>query len=415
MTFLLEKGLDPEALDLQALLEAFIHEMDLGLCGEGTLPMIPSGLTLSETQPKNKTIPAFDVGGTNTRSARVCFDEQGRATFQNLLRGAMPGTKGTVDAKTFYHSLCETLSPNVKAGERIGFCFSYPITEKGELLFWTKKIQAPEIVGRNVATDLVNALAAAGQPGCSTQILNDTVASLLAVYTHPEAESAAGHVGFILGTGTNTAYAELTDRITKRHGLPTGKLMPVNCESGNFNAFPKSEFDLRYDAESGTGKSQWERCISGVHLGSLGSILLRSAAEEGLLPTLKETLLNHSFSHVALNAFCSGDDTNLFACTTAEATLIRALLVPLYERAASFAAVNIAAAAIRSARARQKATGKILINADGSTFWKTNAIPFSQRVTEQVQNLLATYGYTCEIFQMEESPLLGAALSTLSE
>ncbi len=135
MTFLLEKGLNPEALDLQALLEAFIHEMALGLCGEGTLPMIPSGLTLSETQPKNKTIPAFDVGGTNTRSARVCFDEQGRATFQNLLRGAMPGTKGTVDAKTFYHSLCETLSPNVKAGERIGFCFSYPITEKGELLF----------------------------------------------------------------------------------------------------------------------------------------------------------------------------------------------------------------------------------------------------------------------------------------
>lgn len=416
MTFLNAKGLNPDTLDNAALLEAFIHEMEKGLRDEGDLPMIPSGLLLGQGRPTNTTIPAFDVGGTNVRAARVTFDAEGRATFDNLRRGLMPGAQGEVDAATFYGQLCDVLAPNLRAGERLGFCFSYPISESGELLFWTKKIQAPAIVGRNVSTDLVAALGARGLEGCSAQILNDTVAALLAAYLHPQAMTAAGHVGFILGTGTNTAYAEATTAIPKRANLPAGKLMPINCESGNFNQFPKSEFDLRYDAESGTGKSQWERCISGVHLGSLGTILLRTAAEEGLLSdSLKDVLLNRAFSHVELNAFCTGEAPALLPCSATEAETVKALLTPLYERAARFAAINIAAAGIRSARARQQTSGTILVNADGSTLWKTSAIPFADRVRETVATLLHPYGYTCELFRVDEAPLLGAALAAACE
>ncbi len=411
MTFLTANGLNPETLDCHALLETFICEMNRGLRGEGALPMLPSGILLGKSHPRNVTIPAFDVGGTNTRATRVRFDNAGQATFEALHRGRMPGTEGEVDKVTFYQQLSDALAPALKANERFGFCFSYPITEAGELLFWTKKVCAPEIPGRNVVNDLVEVLAERGLPNVSARILNDTVAALLAIFARPDALDAAGHVGFILGTGTNTAYAEITDNIHKQPGLPAGKRMPINCESGNFNSFPKSTFDLQYEAESGTGRSQWERCISGVHLGSLGTIVLRRAAEEGMLPSLRDVLMNRAFTHVELNTFCAGEGESCFNCPATEAEMVRALLCPLYERAAAFAAVNIAAAAICSARANHQTSGKILVNADGSTFWKTAAIPFVARTKSHLDALLQRYGYTSEIFRVDEAPLLGAALA----
>lgn len=414
MTFLTDNGLQPEALDAAAILEAFLDEMARGLQGEGALPMLPAGFLLNECAPRNVTVPAFDVGGTNTRAARVVFDHEGKATFQDVRRGRMPGSCGEVDAPTFYAMLCDVLAPNLRDGERFGFCFSYPFAEDGSLLFWTKKIQAPAIPGRNVGKDLLDALGLHGIQGVSLQMLNDTVAALLAAYVHSGSEAAAGHVGFILGTGTNTAYAECTEQIKKGAYHTVKGLMPINCESGNFTRFPRSAFDELYEQQSGTGKSQWERCFSGVHLGSLGTIILRKAAEAGLLPSLKTLLAERTFTHVELDGYCAGKQPELFLCTEAEAETIRALLLPLYERAALFAAINIAAAGIRSARANNQTSGVIHVNADGSTFWKSAAIPFAQRVTEHLTTLLRPYHYTCKLFCVEEAPLLGAALAALN-
>ena len=120
------------------------------------------------------------MGGTNLRSARVAFDASGNVRFENLLRGGMPGAQKPVDTATFYQELCEVIAPNLRDGERFGFCFSYPVTDEGKLLFWTKKIQAPDIPGRNVGADLQNALTLRGHFDISLQILNDTVAALLA-------------------------------------------------------------------------------------------------------------------------------------------------------------------------------------------------------------------------------------------
>ena len=414
MTFLKENNFDLDALQAPELLRAFIDEMKRGLQGQGDLPMLPSGILLKEVAPQNVTVPAFDVGGTNLRSARVTFDAHGAPTFTEVQRGLMPGARGTVDQATFYNQLCDTLQPNLKPGERFGFCFSYPITEEGTLLFWTKQIQAPDIPGRNIAHDLLQTLEERHLPACSLQILNDTVAALLAAYTLPEAQTAAGLVGFILGTGTNTAYAETTAAITKRPDLPPAAIMPINCESGNFNRFPKSTFDEAYEALNGNGHSQWERCISGVHLGSLGSLILRRAAAAGLFPTCAEQLTACDFTHVELNQFCDGTRPDLIPCTEAEAATIRALLLPLYERAALFAAINIAATGICSAQARGRTEGVICVNADGSTFWKTTAIPFAERVQQHLATLLAPYHYTCHIVRIDEAPLLGAALAALN-
>ncbi len=411
MTFLKQHGLDPAAIDTDALLTKFREVMAHCLQVEGDLPMLPAGFLLKQTTPTDCELPAFDVGGTNTRSARIAFDAQGRPTVRNLVRGKMPGAQGEVDHETFYTQLCEVLSPNLQAPERVGYCFSYPVTAKGKLLFWTKGIQAPEEVGRNVAQDLADALAHRGHAGCDIQVLNDTVAALLAAYAHDASQHYAGYVGFILGTGTNTAYAEATAKISPH--LPQGAFMPINCESGNFRDFPRSDFDDRYEALNGNDRAHWERCISGVHLGPLGSIVLKTAAEEGLVSPETAAFLRDAptFNHVELNAFCCGEAPELIPCTAEEAETLRACLRAVYRRAARFAAVNIAAAALASAEARGKTSGTICVNIDGSTYWKTKAVPFSDLVCAELEALLTPRGFTYEIVRIEDAPLIGAALA----
>ena len=411
MKFLQENGFDPKVQNAEELLASFREEMTRGLAGEGSLPMIPSGFSICERVPRCCEIPVFDVGGTNIRSARIRFDENGVPEVLNLLHGYMPGSRGAVDHETFYTLLCDTLLPNVRPGERIGYCFSYPVDGAGKLLYWTKGIQATAIVGSNVVRDLEQALDARGVPGCSVCVLNDTVAALLAAYAHVEAEPRAGYVGFILGTGTNTAYAERGAKIKKIKELSPDALYPINCESGNFSRFTLSRFDERHEAHTGNGRALWERCISGVHLGPLGTEILHAAAEENLFaPGLCEALRNRAFTNVELDSFCAGKNPELLPCSASEAEEIRALICPMYERAARFASINIAATALHSAEARGVRGGTLRINADGSTFWKTACVPFIELVQEQLEALLAPRGFAAEIVHIDDAPLLGAAL-----
>ncbi len=414
MQFLQAHGLDPAGLDAESLLRTLRYSMAQGLAGQGALPMLPAPFALSEVSPRNCTIPAFDVGGTNVRSARVSFDAQGNPTLQQMRRGVMPGTQVEVDETAFYDALCSVLMPNISPGESVGYCFSYPVDSEGRLLFWTKGIQAPTIVGRDVARDLEAALTARGCANCTACVLNDTVAALLAAYAHDVATPYAGYVGFILGTGMNAAYAERSDGIPKMPGLPSGRFIPINCEAGNFTDFPRSSFDDRYEVRSGNGRAQWERCISGVHLGALGTEILHCAAEEGLFsPALREQILGRSFTTVELDAFCSGKQPELLTCSSEEADVIVACIRPMYQRAALFAAVTIVAAGLASAEARGASSGVIRVNADGSTFWKTSNIPFVDLVKAHLDALLSPRGFTYELVQIEEAPLVGAALAVL--
>lgn len=411
MGFLQDNGFDPWAIDAKALLEAFLDEMEAGLRGEGDLPMLPADLRLPDGAIRNVEVPAFDVGGTNTRSARIRFGSDGAATVGGLLCGHMPGSQGFVSHAEFYRILCDVLTPNVRPGETLGYCFSYPVDEAGRLLYWTKGIQAEDIVGTNVRDGLADALAARGLPGCEVRVLNDTVATLLAVYALAGTEDCAGAVGFILGTGSNTAYAERAERIAKRPGLAPG-FVPVNCESGNFSRFPRSTFDEAYERASGTGRGLWERSMSGVNLGALGTLILRGAAQAGLLsPGLRDAVNARDFTNIELDDYCAGRRDDVLPCNAADARSVRALLLPLYERAALFAAIDIAAAAVSSARAKGRRSGRIRVNADGSTFWKTACIPFVDRVRGHLEALLGPRGYDCEIVRVDDAPLVGAAIA----
>ena len=149
MTFLQDNGFDAHVTNAEQILEAFREEMVRGLSGTGSLPMLPAMFPLNASIPCNCEVAAFDVGGTNIRSARVRFDTQGKPEILNQLHGFMPGSRGAVSYEEFYRVLCDALLPNIRKNECLGYCFSYPVDSTGNLLFWTKGIQAASIVGRN--------------------------------------------------------------------------------------------------------------------------------------------------------------------------------------------------------------------------------------------------------------------------
>jgi hexokinase len=412
MKFLRNNGLDLQTLDTTDLLKRFLHAMRAGLTGQGPLPMLPAMAQIPKTIPTSGTIAAFDVGGTNTRAARIAFHAQTLPTVTAMRRGKMPGASEHVSKEAFYHQLCEVLQPNVHPNEALGYCFSYAFDETNHLLHWTKGIQAPDIVGTDLVKGLQTALEQYGAPNVRIAILNDTVATLLAAYAAGGQVSYAGYVGFILGTGVNVAYAERTEEILKSPTLTPGMLLPINCESGNFTDFPRTTFDDRYEQRNGNGKAQWERCISGVHLGPLCTEMLRQAADEGELSKGMTTYVReHDFNFIDLNHFAAGQKPELFPTTREEQNRIRQWILAIVERAACFAAVNITAAALASAQARGKTHGTILVNADGSTFWKTSCIPFAEKIQTETKRLLQPYGFDLYCLQIEDSPLIGAALA----
>lgn len=414
MKFLQENGIHNEALDCNALLERLRASMKAGLAGQGPLPMLPSSIQIPEAIPRTGEFPAFDVGGTNTRSARIQFFPDRAPEIHHLKRGKMPGAKEYVTPSAFYESLCEVLLPNLHSNEKLGYCFSYAFDQQHRLLHWSKGIQAPEIVGTDVVQGLKDALAARGVEKVDIAMLNDTVATLLAAYAAAGQTSYAGYVGFILGTGVNVAYAERASAIPKAPTLPQEQRFPINCETGNFTDFERSKFDERYETFSGNGKALWERCISGVHLGPLCTEVLRTAAEANLLSEkMASYVRTANFTFIELDHFAAGQTPELFQTTLEEQACIRRWITAIVERAAIFASVNIAAAALASAEAQGATEGTILINADGSTFWKTVCIPFAARIQALTQGLVRPAGFEIRTLQIEDAPLIGAALAAI--
>ncbi len=275
--FFWRHGFFEEMPPSEALLAEFDRQMSAGLCGEaGSLAMLPSHLSGSAEVPFGRPVLALDAGGTNLRAALVTFDARGGARIEEFRKGPMPGTEGReLGAEEFFDALAEFLAPLAGRADTLGFCFSYAteITPDcdGRLLRWTKQVRAAEVVGRKVGSGLAEAFRKRNGQTLRVRLLNDTVATLLAGRSAGLARRHSDHVGFILGTGTNTAYRERHERIAKLPALPAGGRMIVNVESGNFDGVPPSAPDLDLDgALPDTGSYRFEKMIAGAYLGRLG-------------------------------------------------------------------------------------------------------------------------------------------------
>ena len=411
-----------EDIDRQSLIAAFIDEMEKGLKGApSSLMMVPTYVGIDGKVPPGATAAVLDAGGTNFRGGIVSIPPA-VAEKQNR---PMPGTKGEVDEETFYAAFADEvrrLKP-LASTKKIGWCFSYPAeatrTLDAKLVRWTKNIQAPAIVGQYVGAELVKRLG-----GGEIAIVNDTVATLLAAKATEGDRTYSSYVGFILGTGTNCAYVEQNANIVKVAGLDPDGSMIVNAESGGFDKIAVSAFDRALDAKSGNpGHQIFEKLIAGAYLGGIGLEIYKAAAKEGLFSKKAAAAIGGlgALETMDLDNFCAafkkeGRDNVLDAifADADDARMARRLGVPVFERAAVLTAIHLAAFVLKSG-AGNDPSEPVAINADGSTYYKTRAIPFAETVARELDDMLVQrrnvhYAITP---QVEDSPMVGAAIAAM--
>jgi hexokinase len=165
----------------------------------------------------------------------------------------------------------------------LGFTFSFPVNQiginKGTLARWTKGFDISDAIGKDVCELLQTEIDALHLPVKVAALVNDTVGTLMArSYGSPGKTGTL--IGGIFGTGTNGAYVEKLDKITKLasiHGSEydksTGEMI-VNTEWGSFDnqmsVLPNTPYDDALDKESiNPGIQMFEKRVSGMFLGEI--------------------------------------------------------------------------------------------------------------------------------------------------
>ncbi|MDD3423251.1 MULTISPECIES: hexokinase [Sphaerochaeta] len=425
--FLSKWGIEAASIDMKSLLATFLSEMEKGLENESgsSLKMIPTYTEVVSGLAKGEPVIVLDAGGTNFRTCLVTFDEQGLAHIEDFRKVSMPGVKEEVTAQQFFSTFADEVERLIDKSDKIGFCFSYAaaITEDhdGIPLVFSKEIKAPEVIGKKVGASLLSELARRGYDVSKKKVavLNDTVATLLAGQGAPSDTDYSGYIGFILGTGTNTAYVERNSNISKL-GLFDGKSQIINIESGNFDFCP-GRLDREYfDSTKHPEQYHLEKMISGAYLGPLSTLVIQKAIAEGVLSstfakrfaqlgTVNTTVMSNYLempfnSNYALVACCEGNEDDAIA--------LWMIIDAVIARAAKLTAANLAATVIKSG-AGTDPRKPVCINADGTTFYKTE---YLKKYTEYYLHtyLQLEHKRYYRFVRIDDSPTIGAAIAGLS-
>ena len=137
-------------------------------------------------------------------------------------------------------------------------------------------------------------------------------------------------------------------------------------------------------------------------------LIQSSSATIGILQALSMTGALTFGPYVRANpldaAFADQDD----------ARIARRLGVPVFERAAVLTAIHLAAFCIKSGGGAD-ASAPIAINADGSTYYKTRAVPFDATVRRELDDMLVRRrNIHYEIVpQIDDAPMIGAAIAAM--
>ena len=409
-------------IDRQAMIATFLSEMEKGLKGEpSSLRMIPTYVGVNGKIPQGAKAAVLDAGGTNFRSAVVSIPP----TIEDKKNQPMPGAKSDVTEDEFYGAFAAELkrvAPKATV-KKYGWCFSYNCDATpdldAKLNCWTKGIRAPMIVGQYVGKELLKRLG-----GGEIAIVNDTVATLLAAKATEGDKTYSSYLGFILGTGTNTAYVEKNRNIAKLQGLDPDGSMIINAESGSFDKLSRSNFDLAMDQKTlDPGHNPLEKMIAGGYLGGVGLELYKAAAKAGLFSAKAASAIGGlgALETMDFDNFCAafrkeGRDNpldSIFADPD-DAKMARRLGIPVFERAAVLTAIHLAAFCIKSGEGAD-ASAPIAINADGSTYYKTRAIPFAETVKKELDDMLVKRRnvHYCITPQVDDAPMVGAAIAAM--
>jgi hexokinase len=298
---------------------------------------------------------------------------------------------------------------------QLGFTFSFPVNQiginKGTLLRWTKGFDIQEAVGKDVCELFQAELDKLHLPVKVAALVNDTVGTLMArSYTSPGKTGTL--IGAIFGTGTNGAYVEKLEKVTKLELIEGGAsydkstgLMVVNSEWGSFDnsmrVLPNTPYDHDLDKESvNPGIQMFEKRVSGMFLGEILRRAMLSLVKDPKIQLFKDENSSsndrHSTTTIAEDSALYkqwGIDTSFLSVVEADKSAGFKITKQALERDLSIdaassedaQAVKILVAAIgkRSARLSAVALGAIVI-ATGSlkNSSSSSSIPDSDEVSE---------------------------------
>jgi len=299
----------------------------------------------------------------------------------------------------------------------LGFTFSFPVNQvginQGMLMRWTKGFDIQDAVGKDVCALLQEEIEELNLPVKVAALVNDTVGTLMArSYTSPGKTGTL--LGAIFGTGTNGAYVEKLEKVTKLtqdkdagdYDKSTGEMI-VNTEWGSFDnslrTLPNTPYDVELDKASvNPGIQMFEKRVSGMFLGELLRLALLKMIKDPAVPLFADDNSSsndvHSTTQIHDNSpiyhkwgldtsflsTCAGDSSpglrmlrqtldkeySISAVSAEDAEAVREIAGAIGRRAARLAAVAIAGIVINTGRL-DKATGSadedvIDVGVDGS-------------------------------------------------
>jgi len=424
--FLLSIGSSPDSVDMGKVYERFYREMEEGLTKKGSsLNMIPTFCDgKADVKGGDKAI-VIDAGGTNLRTCLVTVNDEKKAEVSLFRKTAMPGIRKSVSAKEFFSVFADEVERLIDLSDNIGFCYSYAAAitpgHDGITFEFGKEIKAPEVLGMKIGESLLKELGRRGHDVSKKKVcvINDTVATLLAAKAeYPE--NVSGYIGFILGTGTNSAYLERNTNITKMDGLDEDGSQIINVESGALRISFGSADDEFFSKTTAPEVHRFEKLISGAYLGAYSELVVKKAIERGLFSkrfaesfggilTLSTTEMSH-FLEDPLNmsyplVAAVGDDED-------DSMTLNLILRSIIERAAKLTCVNISCAVMK-ADIGKNSRYPAIVNADGTTYYKT---AFLKEYTENhIHSFLEDkLGRYVKFVRIDDSPVLGAAIAGLS-
>jgi len=404
---------------LNKAVKEFIREMDEGLQQEGTeLSQIPTYVTAVPNGTEKGLYMAVDLGGTNFRVCSIQL--HGNTTF-SLTQSKVAVPQELMTAKTskeLFSFLAKQIEKFLAAhheehyaftlrrrqtGEKpeeifnLGFTFSFPVNQvginKGLLMRWTKGFDIQDAVGKDVCALLQTEIDELHLPVKVAALVNDTVGTLMArSYASPGKTGTL--LGAIFGTGTNGAYVEKLNKVTKltnakdvgEFDKSTGEMI-VNTEWGSFDnslrTLPNTPYDVELDEKSvNPGIQMFEKRVSGMFLGELLRLALVKLIKDPEIPLFQDDNSSsndiHSTTQVAPDSaifkqwgidtsflsICAGDtsaglrvirqtldkDFGISAASTEDAEAVKTIAGAIGRRAARLSAVAIGAVIINTGR-----------------------------------------------------------------
>ena len=424
--FLKRHMLAASSVDADKTLDFILSEMEKGLEEENgsSLQMIPTYVSPDDADiVPGKSVIVMDAGGTNFRTCLVTFDDNKQPVISDFQKVGMPGIKEEVSAPDFYSILADNIERLIDKSDRIGFCFSYAATitkdHDGIPIVFSKEIKAPEVIGKPLGKNLLAELERRGHDVADKRVavVNDTVATLLAAKAG-RPDNASSYIGFILGTGTNTAYTEKNSAIAKISEMDGREI--VNVESGCL-ALELGDLDKEFVSGTKDPAKYWfEKKISGAYLGPFAAHVIEAAVKEGVLTKafgerfktilpLDTTRMSHYLED------CHNPDYDLVKVVgdnEEDAAALYRIIKAVIERAGKLTAINLTAAVLRSGEGKNPRL-PVVINADGTTFYKTAFLEFYTKL--YLDELLEKkHGRYYEMVRIDNSPTLGAAIAGLA-